>query len=118
MTSTTLPIKRQAPKYMHQLSTIPANVPASAKTVEQIYATWPQQFQRKLTTAEEALRLVKSGERVYIGGGCGEPLVLAQHLANRWEELRGVEIVHILTAGHAAYLAPGMEESFHVNSLF
>src|SRR4051812_23938540 len=72
-------------------------------TKEQLYATWPEQYRHKLTTAEEALKLVKSGQRVYIGGGCGEPLVLAQRLAHRWPELRGVEIVHILTAGHAAY---------------
>jgi acetyl-CoA hydrolase len=93
-------------------------MPSNARTIEEIYASWPQQYRRKLSTAEEALKLVKSGARVYIGGGCGEPLVLAQSLANRWSELRRVEIVHILTAGHAAYLGPGMEESFHVNSLF
>ncbi|MDQ6694085.1 MAG: 4-hydroxybutyrate CoA-transferase [Chloroflexota bacterium] len=72
----------------------------------------------KMTTAAEALKLVKSGERVYIGGGCGEPIVLAQALAARADELRHVEIVHVLTAGHAAYTSPGMEESFRVNSLF
>lgn len=55
---------------------------------------------------------------MYIGGGCGEPIVLAQALAQRQGELRGVEIIHILTAGHAAYTQPGMEDAFRVNSLF
>lgn len=79
---------------------------------------WPEQYRDKLAGAEEAMKLVHSKERVYIGGGCGEPVVLAQELVNRAPELRGVEIIHILTAGPAAYVAPGMEASFHVNSLF
>ena len=81
-------------------------------------ARWPEAFLHKLTTAEEALKIVKSGSRVYIGGGCGEPVELAQSLVWRKDELRDVEIVHVLTSGHAAYAAPGMEGSFHVNSLF
>src|SRR5687768_9795770 len=72
----------------------------------------------KVLSAEEAVKLVRSGERVYIGGGCGEPVVLAEALARRSNELRAVEIVHVLTAGHAAYAEPGLEDSFHINSLF
>jgi len=79
---------------------------------------WPAQFRSKLTTVEEALNYVKSGQRIYVGGGCGEPVVLADALAERKDELRNVEIVHVLTAGHAAYSDPGMEQSFRVNALF
>src|SRR5438045_9132110 len=69
-------------------------------------------------TAEQALKAIKSGQRVYIGGGCGEPVDLVKALVDRALELRDVEIVHVLTAGPAPYADPGMEESFHVNSLF
>lgn len=79
---------------------------------------WPDQFKHKLVTSEEALWTIRSGQRVYIGGGCGEPVLLAKGLVRRAPELRNVEIVHVLTAGHAAYASPGMETSFHVNSLF
>ena len=81
-------------------------------------ARWPEQYKDKLTTAAEAIKMVKSGNRVYIGGGCGEPIVLAQALARQKDELRDVEVVHVLTAGHADYTMPGMEEAFRVNSLF
>jgi 4-hydroxybutyrate CoA-transferase len=80
--------------------------------------TWPEQHRRKLTTAEQALKAIKSSQRVYIGGGCGEPLVLAQSLVRRASELRDVEIIHVLTAGHAAYASPELEGSFRINSLF
>lgn len=79
---------------------------------------WPEKYAGKLGTAADALKLVRSGMRVYIGGGCGEPVVLAQELVHRKDDLRNVEIVHVLTAGHAAYSEPGLESSFHVNTLF
>jgi hypothetical protein len=65
--------------------------------------SFPPSFQDKITTAEEALKLVSSGDRVYIGGGCGEPLKLAESLVLRKDDLRNVEIIHVLTAGHAPY---------------
>ncbi|HEX8217736.1 MAG TPA: acetyl-CoA hydrolase/transferase C-terminal domain-containing protein, partial [Chloroflexia bacterium] len=79
---------------------------------------WPELHRHKLTTAAEALKVVQSGQRLYMGGGCGQPVVLASALVARHEELRDVEIVHVLTAGHADYAATGMSQSFHVNSLF
>src|SRR5688572_4194083 len=79
---------------------------------------WPQAYRKKLASASDAVKVIKSGERVYIGGGCGEPLELVRRLVERAPELRDVEIVHVLTAGEAAYAATGMEESFRVNNLF
>lgn len=80
--------------------------------------SWPADYSHKLTSTGEALRVIKSGDRVFIGGGCGEPEVLAAGLVRRAPELHDVEIVHVLTAGSAAYAGPGMRESFHVNTLF
>ena len=79
---------------------------------------FPEKFGHKLVPVGEALKVIQSGHRVYMGGGCGEPLELAQALVNRAPELRNVEIIHVLTAGHAAYAAAELSESFHVNSLF
>src|SRR5215210_3873155 len=79
---------------------------------------WPEAYRHKITTPEEALCVVQSGSRVYIGGGCGEPMVLAEYLAKRNGEVRNVEVVHILTSGHAPYIGPEMEKSFRVNALF
>ena len=43
---------------------------------------WPRKYHHKLATAEEALAIIKSGYRVYIGGGCGEPVALAHRMTN------------------------------------
>lgn len=79
---------------------------------------WPTMFHAKLASAADALQAVHSRNRVYIGGGCGEPLVLTQELVQQAERLHDVEIIHILTAGPAPYIAPELAGSFRLNSLF
>jgi acyl-CoA hydrolase len=70
------------------------------------------------TSAEEALRCVRSGNRVYIQPGCATPEPLALALGERGEELENVEIVHLLTFGKANYTKPGMEEHFRHQAFF
>ncbi len=72
----------------------------------------------RAVSADEALQVVQSGQRVYIGGGCGEPLQLMQALVRRAGELRDVELIHLLTAGPAPYAAPEYAASFRTNALF
>jgi len=75
-------------------------------------------YREKLTTAEKALALVRSGDRVYIQPGCAEPESLVRALVGRAPELRDVEIVHMMTLGCADYVNPEYSASFRHNSLF
>jgi len=69
-------------------------------------------------TADEALRSVRSGDRVYIHPGCATPEPLAKALAARWRELEEVEVVHLLTFGEADYIRPEMEGHFRHRAFF
>ncbi|MCL4841805.1 MAG: 4-hydroxybutyrate CoA-transferase [Bryobacteraceae bacterium] len=80
--------------------------------------TWLSQYRDRLRTAEEALRLVRSGTRVYVHPGCATPETLVEALAARAPELENVEVAHMLTLGSAAYAKPGMEGSFRHNGMF
>ncbi len=79
---------------------------------------WRSCYQAKLVSAEQALQLVKSGDRVVLGHACSEPPVLVQALVARAPELRDVEIVHMVAMGPAAFAQPGMERSFRFNGFF
>lgn len=79
---------------------------------------WRAAHKHKLVSAEEALRAVKSGDRVVLGHACGEPPVLVEALVARAPELRNVEIVHMVAMGPAAFAQPGMERSFRFNGFF
>lgn len=72
----------------------------------------------QMVTAEEALSLVHSGQRVYIGGGCGVPSSLLDALIARAPTLRDVEILHMLTAGDNPTAAPEYQQAFHHNAFF
>lgn len=47
------------------------------------------------STAELAVRLIKSGDRVFVHGGSAVPSVLLQALVNRSADLHDVELVHL-----------------------
>jgi 4-hydroxybutyrate CoA-transferase len=72
----------------------------------------------KSTTADEALKVVKSGDRVFIHSVAQAPQILIEALVNRADELRDVEIVHLHTEGEAPYARPEYEKSFRVHSFF
>ena len=72
----------------------------------------------KWMSAEEAVRVIKSGDRVFLHGSAATPLALIRAMSARAAELRGVEIVSMHTEGPAPYAEPGMEESFRANALF
>lgn len=72
----------------------------------------------KLITAEEAVKHIHSNSRVYLGGGAGIPQVLEKAMAERGDELKNVEVVHVLTFSGGQYLDPKYSKSFRHRALF
>lgn len=72
----------------------------------------------KYVTAAEAVKVIKSNDRVYVQAAAATPTSLTKALADRASELRNVEVCHLHTEGEAAYANPDLAESFHVNSFF
>ncbi len=82
------------------------------------WQAWERVYRSKLCSADEAVSLIRSGQRIYVGGGAGYPQELIRALVRRAPELEDVELVHILTLGEAPTAAPGMEKHFRHNALF
>jgi acyl-CoA hydrolase len=80
--------------------------------------SWELDYENKLRTAEESLRCVVSGMRVYIQPGCAEPETLIEALMRRAPFVHNVEIVHMMTMGPAPYVAPEMAGHFRHNAMF
>jgi len=79
---------------------------------------WLDRYKSKLRTAEEAVSIVKSGQRVYVHPGCAVPGVLVDAMCCRYKELENVEVVHILTVGKTPYALPEMDGHIRHNALF
>jgi acyl-CoA hydrolase len=72
----------------------------------------------KFTTAEEAVKTVQSGNRVFVQGSAATPAVLLKALFRRRNELHNVELVSITTMGDDIFDAEVLGDSFFINALF
>jgi acyl-CoA hydrolase len=79
---------------------------------------WQDEYQKKLTTADAALRVLESDMRVYVHANAAFPSVLLQALTRRAGQVRNVEVMHLLGFGDAYYNRPEFAESFRHNALF
>ena len=79
---------------------------------------WKADYARKRKTAAEAMKCVKSGDRVVFAHACGEPLELVDALVARAAELEHVEINHMVAMGKGEYAQPELAGSFFHKTLF
>ncbi len=70
------------------------------------------------TSADEAVRCIASGNRVFVHSVAAVPRLLVEAMTARSGALTDVEVVHLHTEGPAPYAQKGLEKSFHVNALF
>ena len=80
--------------------------------------SWMKTYESHVTTAEEAVKAIKPGDRIFLTGNCSVPRVLMEALVGRGPELENVEICHALTIGSSDYVAPEMVGHIRANSLF
>lgn len=79
---------------------------------------WEKEYKQKLTTAQEAVRQIKSGDRVVVGHATGSPEVLLKAMMANKNAYENVEIVHMVAMGPSEYCLPENSAHFIHNSLF
>ncbi|RJP49929.1 MAG: acetyl-CoA hydrolase/transferase family protein [Anaerolineaceae bacterium] len=75
-------------------------------------------YQERVTTAEEAVKVIKSGDRIFLTGNVSVPQTLLAALVAYAPRLKDVEVCQALTVGAADYVGPDMEGHLRVNSMF
>src|SRR5262249_16059249 len=80
--------------------------------------THTSDYHSRITTADEAVEVVRPGHRVWLHAGCSTPQTLIEALLRRAPELRNVEIIHMLTFGRADYTRAEYAGRFRHNGLF
>ncbi|MBN8663725.1 MAG: acetyl-CoA hydrolase/transferase family protein [Chitinophagales bacterium] len=70
------------------------------------------------STAEDALSVVQSGQRLFVHGSACTPLYLMRKLAEQAPRLRDVELVFITVLGDIEVQKPQYQDSFHINCMF
>ena len=79
---------------------------------------WIKKYQRKVMTAEVAMRNIKAGSHIFIGTGCGEPQALVRALALVLTHVIDAGIYHFLTLGATPHLVKALAHKFRFESFF
>lgn len=69
-------------------------------------------------SAEEAVSVIKSGDRIFSHGSACTPNYLLDELARQAGRLKNVEFVSITQQGNVEIAKPEYKDSFYINSLF
>ncbi|MFO8085638.1 MAG: GNAT family N-acetyltransferase [Desulfobacterales bacterium] len=59
---------------------------------------WADEYVRKKKNVNDAIRLIKSGQRVFIGSYCGEPQYLVKGFAENCARLSDIEIIRLMSS--------------------
>jgi acyl-CoA hydrolase/RimJ/RimL family protein N-acetyltransferase len=78
---------------------------------------WKERLALRMVDARKALSTIRRGFRVFVGSGCAEPVLLVGALAER-DDLADVEVIHIMTVGHAPYARAAQSGRFRHNAFF
>jgi acyl-CoA hydrolase/RimJ/RimL family protein N-acetyltransferase len=77
-----------------------------------------EKYGKKIVTANDAIRKIKRGSRIFLGTGCGVPYHLVQELAKSAPQMADNEIVHLLTLGDTPSADSKFQSQFRHNTFF
>ena len=80
--------------------------------------SFKQEYESKKMTFEEAVKLVKDGDRIFINGGGSLSVPLAEALYERKDELNEVYILSSLMSKNLRIYGMDCEGKFHITSSF
>ena len=72
----------------------------------------------KIVSPQEAVKEVKSHQRVFVQGAAMTPNLLIDTLCERYNDLQDIEILHMHTEGEALYTKEPYNKTFKTNSCF
>lgn len=79
---------------------------------------WNSIYQSRIVTPEDAARVIKSGDRIFLTGNVSVPQKVLSALVDYAPNLENVEVCQALTIGPADYVKPELEGHLRVNTLF
>lgn len=79
---------------------------------------WKKIYQSRLKTAEDAVTLIKSEDRIVAGHATGSPELLLHTLVENKSSLKNVEIVHMVSMGKTEYCLPENRDAFIHRAFF
>lgn len=80
--------------------------------------SWQEIYESRTMPVEEAIKLIKSGDRIMLGHAVGVPTYITDAMVDHKEDYKDVEVLQMVPMGNNKLSAPGTEGHFRLNSLF
>jgi acyl-CoA hydrolase/GNAT superfamily N-acetyltransferase len=81
-------------------------------------ANWEERYKDKISTAHKAMKVLRPGETIFIGTGCGAPQHLVNAMVANAKNLTDTNIIQLFTKGAAPYADPKLSGKFNMRSFF
>lgn len=79
---------------------------------------WREYYRAHCMKAAEALKLLRSGTRIFLGSACGEPQHLVRALGEAADKLSDVEVIQVLSLSQDAYAQTKYANAFRPKKFF
>ncbi|MGD2089037.1 MAG: GNAT family N-acetyltransferase [Candidatus Aminicenantes bacterium] len=79
---------------------------------------WKQLYSDRISSVREAMKLIRPGNSIFIGTGCGQPQHLVNGLATQAKHIYDTRIITFLPMGAVPYASEKFRAQFKTNSFF
>jgi 4-hydroxybutyrate CoA-transferase len=79
---------------------------------------WKSRFASQITDADTAIRIVESGQHLYMSGNCSVPRLLLDALVRHAPTQKAIVLHHVLTEAASHYVDPALGKHLRVNTMF
>src|SRR5262249_38561057 len=116
-----------APRHVRPPRRLPEGIPGAglraagdtgAAQATELSMAGAEAYRHRVTSAAEAVKTIRPGAHVWIHAGCNNPEELVRAMVARADDLRDVEVTHLMTFGCADYALPRHARSFRHRALF
>ncbi|MDD4200352.1 MAG: acetyl-CoA hydrolase/transferase C-terminal domain-containing protein [Eubacteriales bacterium] len=80
--------------------------------------SWKEIYENRKCTADEAVRLIKSNDRVILGHCICEPTALVDAMVANYEQYKNVTVAHMVSLGKGEYAKAEYKENFRWEGFF
>ncbi|MEO5345298.1 MAG: GNAT family N-acetyltransferase [Magnetococcus sp. YQC-9] len=79
---------------------------------------WTTRYAKMITSAQEAVRRIKPGQRVFLATGAGVPRALVRAMIQERARLADIEIILVFVAGEFPLAIKELSDTFTINTFF
>lgn len=80
--------------------------------------SWKSEYNKKLVSAQKAIKSINDGDKVVMSFGCGEPRAIVRAMRENYKDFHNVQVINMLLLGDTPWVDEEVKGHFSYNSFF